>query len=462
MKVAFIKLPSAYAYKQPILGIGYISSYLKSRGHQCRIFDAHFHSWSYQEIINNVCEYQPEIVGITAMTHEVIPAHRTAQVLKDKNKKLPIVIGGCHITALPKRTLEEFPCFDYGVYGEGEKTMLELIEARDSGNLEKVSGLVFRNSRGKIIINPPRAMLTPEELNSLPYPDFEQYYHSPKALAGKGKYYVLFTSRGCPYNCAFCMQVLGRKLRRRSADSVLSEIEYSLTKFGAHTIDFSDEIFLFNTRDTRELLLKMIEAGLPKRLKWSALTRANMVTAELIDLAKQAGCIRLAMGVESGNEDILRTIKKKISIKQIGQAAKIINEAKIPLVTYYILGHPDETLETVKQTVNLASRLKSDEIYVGLMVPYPGTQVFTWAQKGEHNYRLLNMDWEKYDKYGGHALELEGLPIRILEEWQKKAYIRYCLRNFNIVKLIKFIWKNRKGFIYLLFKSWRSLPSNNN
>jgi anaerobic magnesium-protoporphyrin IX monomethyl ester cyclase len=458
MKIALIKLPSSYAYKQPILGVSYISSYLKAHGHECRILDANFNSWGYQELIKKVEEYQPEIVGITAMTHEIVQAHQAAAALKEKNKALMVAVGGCHITALPKRTLEDFPHFDYGVYGEGEKTMLELVDKGVHGNLEEILGLVFRKSDKRVIVNPPRPELTPEELNSMPYPDFEEYYHSPRALAGKSKYYVLFSSRGCPFNCAFCMQVLGRKLRRRSAASIMGEIYYAMEKFAAHTIDFSDEIFLFNSKETRELLQKFIDSGLPERLEWSALTRANMVTADLIDMAKQAGCIRLAMGVESGNDDILRTINKKITVQQIERAAEIIRAAKIPLVTYYILGHPDETLDTVKQTVDLACRLKSEQIYIGLMVPYPGTQVFKWAQKGEHGYKLLSTDWAKYDKYGGQALELEGLPLRILEQWQRKALIKYYWSHLNIVKLISFLWKNRKGIIFLLFKR-KHVPS---
>jgi radical SAM superfamily enzyme YgiQ (UPF0313 family) len=452
MKIALIKLPSSYAYKQPILGVGYISSYLKAHGHQCCIFDGNFNSWGYEELIERVRDYQPEIVGITAMTHEIVPAHRVASALKEKNKKLMVVIGGCHITALPKRTLEEFPNFDYGVYGEGEKTMLELVEQGIDGNPEKILGLVYRKNDKNVIVNSPRSELSSEELNSMPYPDFAEYYHSSKALSGKGKYYVLFSSRGCPYSCAFCMQVLGRKLRRRSTASVLGEIEYAMKRFGAHTIDFSDEIFLFNSKETRELLQRIIDLGLPKRLKWSALTRANMVKSDLINLAKQAGCIRLAMGVESGNNNILKTINKKITIEQVERAAEIIRAANIPLVTYYILGHPDETVDTVRQTVDLACRLKSDQIYIGLMVPYPGTQVFKWAQKGEHGYRLLSTDWEKYDKYGGKALELKGLPLRILEQWQRKALIKYYWTHLNIIKLISFLWNNRKGIMFILFK----------
>ena len=184
----------------------------------------------------------------------------------------------------------------------------------------------------------------------------------------------------------------------------------------------------------------------------SALTRANFVNPELIRLAKRAGCVRLEMGVESGDDEILTNIDKGITVEVVKRAVSIIKQAGISLGTYYILGHPGETVKTVKKTLKLAAELNTDSIAVGLMVPYPGTRIFDMAARGEYNYRLLSRNWNEYDKYGGKVLEIDGLPYKALVKWQKKTLLYFYLRNFRFIDCLKFLWKRRKGISFLVSK----------
>lgn len=460
MKIALVRPPGDYSYwfKRPVLGISYIAACLEQNGFNCRIFDAEFNSWSQEELLRRVIAFKPDAVGITAMTLKIIRAAQIADLIK-KQLNIPTIIGGCHVTALPKRTLEEFPSFDYGVYAEGEKTSLELFRLlEDNGLKEKidsVKGLVHRKGKD-IFVNQPRSFLTSEELDNLPYPAFDHYYgKNPKALRGRRPYetkYITITSRGCPYNCAFCMQILGHTIRRRRAENVCDELEYAIKRYGAQRVDFADEIFLFNGPQTRELLHLMIDRGLPKKIKWSGLIRANFVNQELISLAKTSGCTHLEMGVESGDDEILKTIDKKITVEQVKKAVKIIKDAGITLTTYYILGHPNETQDTLRKTVDLAVELNTDDIAVGLMVPYPGTRIFDMALRGEGRYRLLTENWSEYDKYGAKALELQGLPHKEIERWQRRAYIYLYLKNLRFLDAIKLFWNLRKVFFFLLRK----------
>lgn len=463
MRIALIKLPATYAdwYKRPALGIAYIAACLQSQGYDCKIFDAYFHSWSQAQLLQRVKDYNPDVAGLTAMTHEINQAADIAIRLK-AHRNIPIILGGCHITALPQKTLAEFPVFDYGVYGEGEKTTLELLsknihQINQTQPLHGVKGLVFRD-REQIVVNESRPFLTSEELNILSYPALDDYYTiDTQALADKKSYYTIFTSRGCPYNCAFCMQVLGRKVRRRSPQGVIHEMDYAIKNYGAHTFDFADEIFLFDDDHTKEVLKLFIQQGLHNRIKWSALTRANFVTPELIALAKRAGCVRLEMGVESGDDEILKAIGKGITVEQVKKAVKIIKDAGISLGTYYILGHPNEKSTTLRKTVNLAVELNTDSIAVGLMVPYPGTRIFDLAMQGKNGYRLLSQNWSEYDKYGGKVLEIDGLPYAELVKWQHRTYLRLYIVNRRFKDCFEFLWKRRKGIGFVLKKKLLSL-----
>jgi radical SAM superfamily enzyme YgiQ (UPF0313 family) len=137
-------------------------------------------------------------------------------------------------------------------------------------------------------------------------------------------------------------------------------------------------------------------------------------------------------------------------VEQAEQAVKIIQDAGIAVEANFILGHPNETVESIKATINLAAKLNTDTAAIGIMTPYPGTKIFEMAQRGEGGYRLLTRDWSKYDKYGGKALELEGLPIRELEKWQRRGLLFFYLKNFRMLDLMRFVFKYRKTIINLL------------
>jgi len=454
-KVALIKSPSTYAdwYKQPMLGLTYLAAIAESSGYECKVFDAYFNSWTSQQLVDNVCDYKPDLAGFTAMTHEISRSAAIAEEIK-KRLHIPMLVGGCHVSALPEKTLEEFPVFDYGIYGEGEKTIQELLSSLEKGNsgLSLIKGLAFRDSDGRIRLNEPRPLLSTEELNNLPFPALHQYYNeAERPLAKPNANYVIMASRGCPFGCIFCMRVLGDKVRQRSVENVFREMELAREKFGARSFDFLDEIILSRSDFSLRFLQKMIDSGLAQKIKWRGSTRVDLVDPETINLAKRSGCYRLGLGVESGDDAILKSIGKRITVAQIKNAVKIIHDGGIAICAYFILGHPNETQETIRKTVDLAARLNTELIAVGIMVPYPGTKIFEMAQKNEGGYRLLSSDWQEFDKYGGKSLELKALPYEQLVKWQKKAYLYFYIKNYRFWDLLKIFWEKRKAVKFFIF-----------
>ena len=455
MKIALFVPNTTYAdwYNYPLLGLCYLKAVLEKSGHKCRIFDPRFHRWQKQELITRIVDYKPDVVGLSAMTHEINAGAEIASKIKKSLPNVPLTVGGCHVTALPKQTIEEFPIFDYAVYGEGEKTFSELlqhIENKNSPHLDKISGIAFQTN-GQSIITPAREYLSADELNALPYPALDDYYpRNSMALKDKNAEYVMYATRGCPFNCAFCMQILGRKVRQRSAKSICDEILYAEKVYGAHTIRFRDEIFLFNNKHTLETLELMIKLGFPKRLRWSGQLRVDCVEPSLIALAKKAGCYRLGMGVESGDDNILKNVGRGYTVEKARKAVDIIKKEGIHLGTYYILGHPNETRQTVKKTVDLVAELNTNTAAVGLMVPYPGTRIYEMALNGEGGYRLLSQNWEDFDKYNSSCLELENLSHDELVKWQKSAILNLYLKNFRFLDLTKYIWEKRRAIAMML------------
>lgn len=471
MRIALVKVSAVYAsFLKAPLGLAYLQGILRQNGHQCEIFDAYNFSWDEITLVNKVKKYQPDLIGFTTITSDV---KDTAETAKKMKKEIPvsIVAGGPHVTALPKGTLGEFPSFDFAIYGEGEKTLLELVntlvEKRD--NFEEIKGLVFRKN-GQVIQNESRPQLTEGELDELPFPEFDNYYSREDSIftkkkpfedlgTWKTKGYNILTSRGCPFDCVFCMRVFGKKVRRRSPESVIAEMEYAIERYKVDSFTFTDEVFLSNTSKTRILLNMMIERNMSKRVKWSAMTRVNFVNKELISKARQAGCVNLQLGIESGDNEILKAIGKNITVDEIKRAVSIIKEEGITTGAFFILGHPNETKETIKRTIKLAIELNTSTVAIGIMVPFPGTEIYRMAQNNECGYRLLSRDWSLYDKYGGQVLEIENLPLKTLQIFQLRGYMSIYLKNFRLLDFTRLLLTYRQTAFHLIRRLLPSKPS---
>lgn len=414
----------------PHIGLAYVASYLASKDIECHVIDAKFEKLIFDDIIAKIKTINPDIIGLTAFTLEIENAALFAQAVK-KQFQAFVVIGGIHATVLPGETLREFESFDALVFGEGEITLHELVEAYEAGSsFESIRGVAYRHNN-KIIVNDNRPHI--EDIDALPVPDW--------SLFPKAEEYPLMSSRGCPFKCIFCANPNGRKPRLKSAQNFAAEVFQVVEKFAPKKLVFFDEIFTLDKVRTHQILDLFISYDLAGKVEWYTSSHMNCLNYELMLKMKEAGCISLGIGFESGNEDILRSLKKGVSKKRGLRVVKWAKKAGLPIDAYFILGHPDETKKTAWETIKFAGKLNTEFTTLGIMVPFPGTRVAEWAAEGKHGYRLIANKWSDYNKQLGNAIEFEHLSRFDLEKLQLIGYLYVLIKNMRIRDLRRFIFK---------------------
>lgn len=408
--------------RYPRLSIAYLAGYLRSQGIDCLALDAKYEGTALQDLILQVGRVQPEIVGLTAMTPEINETVETAEALKKAFPAVKLVIGGPHVTALPEETLREFPVFDCGVIGEGELAMAQLARCED--DVQTIPGIVYRRSGSVCATALPQPVL---DLDAITHPAWDLF--SPSNV------YPIIATRGCPFNCNFCMRVSGKKVRWRTPEHIVAEIENLIESYRIERIVFHDETFGLDKKWAHRLLDLMIEKEFPKKITWEATTRVDIADFDIYCKMKAAGCAWLAFGIESGNPEILKNTRKGITLEQAEHAVRLARKAKLSLGSLFIIGHPHETRQTIEDTIAFAARLPTETVSCGLMVPYPGTEVAEIVKRGEGNYRVLSHDWRDFNKQVGNVLEFNDIPRKDLEYYQLKLYLSFYLRYFRFRKI---------------------------
>ena len=431
------------------IGRAYLGAALRESGIDCKIIDAKLSRLSYEQLVESILKMNPSILGITSFSHEINIAANLSSTIKGHLSETMIVIGGAHASSLPEETLNNFKSFDFLVKGEGERTFPALAKAilhHAEQNITNLHGIGFR-SNGDVIITPKGDWIN--DLDSISFPAWD--------LFPQMKFFPVISSRGCPFKCVFCARMLGDRIRLRSPENVISELHLLQERFGAKEILFFDETFGFRENWLTKFLDGLIISGLNQKMKWGIETRAHLLTQELLQKFKKAGCVKIDFGVESGNEQILKIIKKGETKEDFIRAARLIKEAGIKSHSYYILGHPYETKETAKETIDFAARLNTDYISIGIMIPYPGTEVARMAAGGEGGYHKISSNWSDYNKQLGNAIEMESLSRAELTKLQLLGYLNFYLKNIKVMPFIQNIWVYRKLIISIIKKYIKQL-----
>lgn len=425
-------------YDSPDFGrpsLAYIAAYLRKHDNfEIQIIDAKLEKLSFQEVLDRTLAYAPQVVGFTAFTNEIKPCAYQAALIKEKLPEVITVVGGPHLTALPSDTLQEFPSFDIGVVGDGELTFLELCRTlRQGGDLRCTEGLVFRDADGQIIQTPFRTRIADQD--SIPFPAWDLF---PKA----GTYFVQ-ASRGCPFKCVFCMNHNGRVARTRSVQQVVAEIEWILDTYKPNWIRFGDELWSIDLERSYELLEALSKIRFGERVKWDMTTHVNYVSEKLFALLKQNNVSMVEMGVETGDDQALKSMGKATNRTMILNAFRMAKKHGVPTGALLLLGQPNETMQSIWNTIDLAVEINADLPLLGIMVPFPGTEVSKMAASGEGGYRLLSTNWDDYNKHPGNALEFTSISRAKLERMQLRGYLHIFLRNGRIRDMLRFVWDYR-------------------
>ena len=430
-------------------GLSVLSSFLKKEGCDVILYDAFAHCHEKEIILKRIEEISPSIIGITLFTSH-IPQVRS--FLREVRKRFPDILhvaGGPHPSSAYDSILNDMPEIDIAVIGEGEYVMLEIIDCvKKRASFKDILGIVYREG-GKNIQTPFRGFIT--DLDSLPFSDWdslpmEKYF---EVWTIKKNYAHMILSRGCPFSCTFCgaKMALGMKQRRRSPQHVLEEIKVLYDKHGVRNILFGDSTFNLNKQWVHEICEGLLNLGRP--ILWNCNIRADLVDRETVAIMKKSGCMRVFIGVESADEEMLKRMQKGIKISKLERGIKYLQEYGINPDMGFIFGMPGETEETMKKSIEFAKKHKTCMSAFTLAAPFPGTPFYDEAKMDG----LIVEDWSKFniyevaytpkditkkmllDYYGKAVSEVYLSPIFL---WQQLRQIRSLI---SLRIHIKFAWR---------------------
>jgi len=415
-------------------GLGILSAVCREKGHETFLIDSSF-GISDAEILERAKKFNPNLIAVTTATNDFEYACKISNLLK-KHLNVPILVGGFHPTIAPEEVISK-ECFDILCIGEGEEALIELVESLEKKKInKKIKNLWFKDKDNKgeikIIKNPLRPLF--QNLNKLPFPDRELFDYK-KYLEWNHRTFSVISTRGCPYHCTYCINHFltkmyrgkGKYVRFRSVGNLLQEIKQSIKIYQEYikNIEFYDDTFTLDKERVKEFCKKYPkEIGLPFNLN----VRVNAVDSKMLKSLKKAGCVRVSIGIESGDYYIRNKIlKRNMTDKQIIQTFKEAKEAGLKTYAFNMVGIPFETKESIKKTIDLNRKCQPDYVGVSIFNAFKGTEIYEICKKNN---------------------------------WLKKDYAKSYFResnlnhpNFNISELRRI----RNSFGFKVFISYRPL-----
>ncbi len=397
MNIALIFPRVKYGEHSPPLGLGYLAAVLEQNKHKVSIIDLTFEK-NFEFLKQQLKKLNPEIVGITCQTTFAEDAFKAAEVVKNVIPRVLLIIGGPHPTIMPEKTMEESGA-DIAVIGEGEDTLLEIVENfSKKQDYSRIRGIFYRNNN-QILSNSGREVI--QDLDNIPFPSrhlFDQRYFAFPEV-------TMISSRGCPYNCSFCQPTLkklfGNKVRLRSPENVIAELKMLIEKYPGKIVRFHDDTFTWDKKWITKVCMLIKENNL--NFSWNCKSRIDVLDREIVAMLKDAGCQRLDLGVESGSSRLLDCVLNKgISVEKVKEIFSICEQENLPTLAFIMVGSPTETPLDIIDTIDLLEEIPFDGLHVSLFTPFPGTSIFDYSSEKK---LISARSWSEYDFYSNVSIK---------------------------------------------------------
>ena len=461
MRLLLIRPDSASFCVTPPLGLLSIAAYLRRySSHEIGIYDALEKCADDEMIRRAVKEFDPEMVGITALSHERIEAHHTARIIKEQYPHLKLIMGGAYASSDPFEVMRN-PAVDYVVAGEGEAVTLSLLNALEAGrDASDIRGVVSRNGEEPRYPGPAELI---EDIDSIPMPawdliDLESYFNNPRRpsamnLHARSKRCApVFPSRGCPYSCIYCHNIFGKKFRLRSLDNVIGEIRYLKEEKGVEEIEIVDDIFNLDNQRALEFARRIIEGGFNLGFSFPQGIRADQMSKELVDRMVEMGMFRVNYAIETFDREMQRTIRKNLNLEKAVETIEYTFSKGVSVGVYYMIGLPGETEAQAQATLDRALKVKCSTASFYILNPFPGTEVYRKSvEEG-----IIKEDKVNYHYYSlGNNVSL--IPDKKLKRMFNRAYRRFYLHPVRLWRFLSatplhyYFFRKLKAIAYLFF-----------
>ncbi len=433
MKILFVSPPTDSAIKSvigttgPPLGLAYLASVARSKGHDAKIVDSLVENLTFEEVRKIMEQYSPDMVAITSTTSMIPDAYEVAKIAKNISQDTATIIGGPHVTFVPEQTLQESQNIDYVVKGEGENPfsgILDIIEKKKDP--KEIRGIAYRNGN-RILNNPPEVLIS--DVDSIPEPSWD-LLPMDKYEIDNTQFGTIMTSRGCPYNCIFCSSSLqfGKQWRGHSVERVIDELKTLRYKYNKRDIEFLDDTFTLNMKRAIELTDRIYKEGID--IRWSASARVNLFNADIAKNMKRAGAHTVYFGIESGSQKILDFIGKGTTLDLAKSSVRKANDAGLYTLGSFIIGFPDDTIKDVKTTIKFSKSIGVTVAQFTIATPYPGTRLWDYVME---NKLLLTMNWRKFTTLSP-VIKLRNFTSDQILKWLSWAYISFYVRPLYLLK----------------------------
>ncbi len=423
----------------PPIGLASIAAWLNRQGIDTAIVDAYAQPDALARMRERLLADRPAFLGLSCTTSGFLDATRLAAAAKTILPGIRTVAGGVHISALQTAALNGFPSIDFGVVGEGEQTLTELV----SGGWENpasVPGLVYREADGTTRFSGPRTHLL--DLDALPFPAYEQLPGYPEAYRLPIFNYprtpntACVSSRGCPYACSYCdRSVFGRSFRFNSADYMLAMVRHFKQQFGVRHINFYDDQFTFDRKRVDAFARGLEQSRLG--ITFNCAARAEHLDPDLLRSLKAAGCWMISLGIETGDPSLLARHRRHADLDRLRLCINQIKQAGIRVKGLLMMGLPGETPASIRRSMDYVFSLPLDDFNLAKFTPFPGSPVYA----GIRDHGTFEEDWEQMD-----CMHFQFVPTGMtrtqLESFHRAFYRRHILRPSTLWNYTAMIWRS--------------------